>query len=43
METEKAGPWVKDVLKEIETEILNGRLENDNEVIKEWVTKCSLN
>jgi len=39
----KAGPWVKDVLKEIETEILNGRLENDNEVIKEWVTKCSLN
>ncbi len=39
----KAGPWVKDVLKEIETEILNDRLENDNEVIKEWVTKCSLN
>ncbi|SHS34529.1 polynucleotide adenylyltransferase [Mycobacteroides abscessus subsp. abscessus] len=39
----KAGPWVKDVLKEIETEILSGRLENDNEVIKEWVTKCSLN
>jgi tRNA nucleotidyltransferase (CCA-adding enzyme) len=39
----KAGPWVKDVLKEIETEILYGRLENDNEVIKEWVTRCSLN
>jgi tRNA nucleotidyltransferase (CCA-adding enzyme) len=39
----KAGPWVKDVLKEIETEILHGRLENKNEVIKEWVTKCSLN
>lgn len=38
-----AGPWVKDVLKEIETEILHGRLENKNEVIKEWVTKCSLN
>ncbi|MCM3599803.1 CCA tRNA nucleotidyltransferase [Robertmurraya korlensis] len=38
-----AGPWVKDVLREIETEILHGRLDNNNEVIKEWVTKCSLN
>ena len=40
---ETAGPWVKDLLKEIETEILYGRLENTNEVIKEWVTKCNLN
>lgn len=40
---EKAGPWVKDLLKEIETEILHGRLENNNEVIKEWVTRCNLN
>lgn len=40
---EKAGPWVKDLLKKIETEILHGRLENDNEVIKEWVTRCNRN
>jgi tRNA nucleotidyltransferase (CCA-adding enzyme) len=40
---EKAGPWVKDLLKEIETEILHGRLENNNEVIKEWVKRCNLN
>ncbi len=39
----KAGPWVKAVLKEIEMEILHGRLENNNEDIKEWVTRCSLN
>ncbi len=38
-----AGPWVKKILKDIEAEILHGRLENKNEVIKEWVTKCSLN
>lgn len=37
-----AGPWIKDCLEQIETEILDGRLQNEYVRIREWVVSCNL-
>lgn len=36
------GAWIKEMLTKIEKEILEGRLENENERIREWVKSCNL-
>ncbi|AIK39814.1 CCA tRNA nucleotidyltransferase [Bacillus pseudomycoides] len=41
--TEKTpGPWVAEVLQRIEEEILQERLENEKEKIREWLQGCNL-
>ncbi|MBM6619835.1 CCA tRNA nucleotidyltransferase [Bacillus suaedaesalsae] len=35
------GPWVAKTLHEIEKEIVNGKLENKQEHIKEWLLQCN--
>lgn len=41
--TEKTpGPWVAEVLQKIEEEILQERLENEKEKIREWLHGCNL-
>ncbi|MCI0765756.1 CCA tRNA nucleotidyltransferase [Bacillus sp. TL12] len=41
--TEKTpGPWVAEVLQKIEKEILQERLENEKEKIREWLHRCNL-
>lgn len=36
----KKGKWIEDVLSSVEKEVLNRRLHNDNNTIKEWI-KCN--
>ncbi len=36
------GPWIKETLTKIEEEILEGRLENEQVKIREWVNLCNL-
>lgn len=36
-----AGPWVKQVLSEVEMEVLYGRLDNNKDAIKKWVKRCN--
>ncbi|PFE04257.1 CCA tRNA nucleotidyltransferase [Bacillus cereus] len=38
----KPGPWVAEVLQRIEEEILQERLENEKEKIREWLHGCNL-
>lgn len=35
------GPWLKDLLKSIEIEILGGKLANNPDEVKEWVMRCN--
>ena len=34
------GEWIRDYLTSVEERIIDGRLENDFEKIKEWILKC---
>ena len=38
-----AGPWVKQSLLKIEAAILEGKVVNQKEAIKEWLLRCNLN
>ncbi|WP_059170939.1 CCA tRNA nucleotidyltransferase [Bacillus sp. FJAT-27445] len=40
-EGKSGGPWVKETLVAVEKMVLEGRLENDKEEIKEWLAKCN--
>lgn len=37
------GPWVKELLFEVEQAILEGRVDNNKKIIKEWLMKCKHN
>jgi tRNA nucleotidyltransferase (CCA-adding enzyme) len=37
-----AGPWIKECLELIEKTILEGKLDNQSEKIREWVLGCNL-
>ncbi|WP_110112437.1 CCA tRNA nucleotidyltransferase [Bacillus sp. CGMCC 1.16541] len=37
----KGGPWLSEVLRMIEMNIVNGQLINDKDAIKEWVKSCN--
>jgi tRNA nucleotidyltransferase (CCA-adding enzyme) len=39
----KPGPWVANLISEIEREIVLNKLENERSAIKEWVLKCNQN
>jgi len=38
---QKGGPWLKETILEVEQAIVEGKLENDKQTIKEWLMKCS--
>lgn len=38
----KPGPWLKVLLEQIESEVVNLLVENDKQQIKEWLVKCHL-
>ena len=40
-EQRKPGPWIKDVLKTIEEDIINGELNNVKVEIREWLIHCN--
>jgi tRNA nucleotidyltransferase (CCA-adding enzyme) len=37
------GPWVKELLFKVEQAILEGRVDNNKKIIKEWLMKCKHN
>ncbi|MBY0145451.1 CCA tRNA nucleotidyltransferase [Neobacillus niacini] len=37
------GPWVKELLFKVEQAILEGRVDNNKRIIKEWLMKCKHN
>jgi tRNA nucleotidyltransferase (CCA-adding enzyme) len=37
----KGGPWIKEVLGNIEMEILHGEVRNEHEMIRRWIETCS--
>ena len=39
---EKPGPWLREYLEKIMTAVLNRKVENEKEKIKEWLVQCNL-
>ncbi|PAQ15832.1 CCA tRNA nucleotidyltransferase [Bacillaceae bacterium SAOS 7] len=39
---EKGGPWMKQYLAEVECAVVEGKIENSKEKIKEWLESCNL-
>lgn len=37
----EAGPWIKETLATIEMAVVNGKLENNRDKIREWLLKCN--
>lgn len=36
-----AGPWIREVLAEIEAAVINGLVENDKQLIRRWLQSCN--
>ena len=37
------GPWIRELLKQIEKKIIDGKLKNEKQSIKEWLFECNQN
>lgn len=42
-EGKKGGIWLKELLRKIELAVINGEIENNKELIREWLKQCNQN